>query len=145
MEAQLIEDYIAKGQARFEYAHFIVRDGAQTGNESRRAAEASECAAEQGRFWDYHDIVFANQTGEGVGTFPDRRLKAFAESLKLDTNQFNACFDSGRYAKNVDDDISRAVGLGVDSTPTLFVNNQPVADPFNYAALQQMIEVELAR
>lgn len=145
MEAQLIAEYIPTGQVRFEYRHFIVRDSAQTGNESRRAAEASECAAEQDRFWEYHDIVFANQTGEGVGTFSDRRLKAFAESLKFDVGQFNACFDSSRFANNVDEDISRGVTLGVSSTPSLFVNNQRVDNPFDYNALQQMIEAALAQ
>jgi len=65
VERQLIEQYVATGQVRLEYHHFIVVDGNVGGNESRHAAEASECANEQGRFWDYHAMLFANQEGEG--------------------------------------------------------------------------------
>ncbi len=90
-ERQLVDEYVATGQVRLEYKHYIVVDGNVGGSESRMAAEASECANEQGEFWNYHNFVFGNQEGEGEGAFSERRLKAFAEIMELDTNAFNAC------------------------------------------------------
>lgn len=115
------------------------------GSESRRAAEASECAREQGEFWNYHALVFANQQGEGQGAFSDRRLKAFAETLGLDTQAFNTCFDSGRYAGDVQADEQLGRSLGVSGTPTVFVNGQRVQNPLDFGEFQRMIEAELAQ
>jgi len=114
------------------------------GSESRRAAEASECANEQGEFWSFHKMVFANQDGEGKGAFSDRRLKAFAETLGLDTQAFNQCFDSGRYSQNVRSDERLARSLGVSSTPSIFVNGRFVEGAANYDVLRQTIELALA-
>src|SRR6185503_3927987 len=87
-ERQLIDQYILTGDVRLEYRHFIVVDGNVGGSESRRAAEASACASAQGEFWNYHALAFANQQGEGLGAFSDRRLKAFAETLGLNITAF---------------------------------------------------------
>lgn len=144
MERQVIDTYVATGQARFEYYHYIVVDSIVGGSESRRAAEASECANEQGAFWDYHAMLFTNQRGEGQGAFGDRRLKAFADALGLDTGKFNACFDSGRYAAAVRDDEALGRSLGVESTPTVFVNGARVANPWDFGEFQRLIEAALA-
>ncbi len=126
MERQLIDQFVSTGQVRFEYHHYIVIDGNVGGNESRRAAEASECASEQNQFWNYNKILFTNQRGEHVGSFTDKRLKAFAETIGLDTGAFNRCFDSRRYATAVSTDEATARSLGVTGTPTLFINGQMV-------------------
>jgi protein-disulfide isomerase len=142
-EKQLIDEYIAGGQVRLEYRHYIVVDGNVGGSESRRAAEASECAAEQGQFWKYHDMVFANQQGEGRGAFADRRLEAFAEVIGLDTQQFNACFSANRYAGAVRSDEQLAAQYGVTGTPTVFVNGVRVEDPIDFAEYQRLITLQL--
>lgn len=126
MERQLIDEYVATGKVRFEYHHYIVVDSIVGGNESQRAAEASECANEQGEFWNYHKMLFANWNGEGEGAFVDRRLKVFAETLGLDTQKFNQCFDSARHAGKVRADTRLGQSLGVTGTPTVFVNGQKV-------------------
>ena len=144
MERQLVEQYVAVGNVRFEYHHYIVIDGNVGGSESRRAAEASECANEQGAFWDYHAMLFANQQGEDSGAFSDRRLKAFAEALQLDTGKFNTCFDSRRYVTEVQADEQRARALGVTGTPTLFVNGRLVQNPLDFSELQSLIAALLA-
>jgi protein-disulfide isomerase len=113
------------------------------GNESHRAAEASECANELGEFWNYHKMMFANQAGEGKGAFSDRRLKAFAETLGLNTQAFNQCFDSGRYAQNVLADEGLARSMGVTGTPTIFVNGRLAEGAGNYDVLRQAIEMAL--
>ena len=143
MERQLIEEFVSTGQARFEYRHYIVVDGNAGGAESRRAAEASECANAQGEFWNYNKIVFANQQGEGQGAFADRRLKAFAENIGLDTAKFNECFDSRRYANNVLADEALARSLGVSGTPTVFVNGMRVQNPLDLNGYRQLVQVAL--
>jgi protein-disulfide isomerase len=144
VERQLIDTYIATGNVRFEYRHYIVVDNNIGGSESRRAAEASECANEQGEFWNYHQLIFANQQGEGLGAFSDRRLKALAETLGLDTAAFNTCFDSGRYSATVREDEALARSLGVRGTPTIFVNGTQIQNPLDFSEFQRLIEPLLA-
>jgi protein-disulfide isomerase len=143
VEPQLIKDYVATGKIRYEFHDFIVID-ANGVTESRRAAEASECANEQGRFWDYHNMLYANQFPEtSTGGFADNRLKAFASALGLDSQKFNACFDSHKYASAVDADLTLGTGLGVQGTPTIFINGAVVdiSTALNYTALKQQLDV----
>lgn len=146
---RLAQDYVAAGKSvRYEYHHFIVIDGNVGGTESRRAAEASECAREQELFWPYYTLLYANQQGEGTGAFRDERLKAFAQTLEprgLDLAQFNQCFDTSRYERDVQADEQLALRLGARGTPFLVVNGTPVQNPLDYAAVQQMIDEALAR
>jgi protein-disulfide isomerase len=144
VEKQLIDDYVAAGEVRLEYRHYIVVDGNVGGSESRRSAEASECASAQGDFWNYHDMLFANQQGEGRGAFSDRRLKAFADALGYNTSEFNGCFDSRRYASQVQADEQLARTMGVDSTPTVFVNSTQIQNPLDLSEFQRLIEAALA-
>lgn len=138
------EEYIAAGKSvRFEYHHYIVIDGNLGGNESRRAAEASECAREQGRFWPYHAYLFANVLGERASSFTDPRLRAFAERVGLNLNQFNDCLNSGRFAAAVREDEALGRRLGVTGTPTVFVNGQQVTNPIDFAEYQARIDAIL--
>jgi protein-disulfide isomerase len=144
VEKDLIATYVSTGNVRLEYHHYIVVDGNVGGSESRRSAEASECANAQGDFWNFHDMLFNNQQGEGRGAFSDRRLKAFASALGYDAAAFNACFDSRRYAAAVQADEQMARSLGVDSTPTLFVNGTRIQSPLDLNEYQRLIEAALA-
>ncbi len=145
VQSQIVETYVATGQARFEFHHFIVIDGNVGSNESRRAAEASECTNEQGLFWNYHSMLYANQHEEGGGSFVDTRLASYAENLGLDMTKFNTCFSSGRYAQAVRDDEQLGVSLGVHGTPSVFVNGQPVPNPLSFDSVAQVVEAELAK
>jgi protein-disulfide isomerase len=145
VQGQIVEAYVATVQARFEFHHYIVIDGNVGGNESRRAAEASECANEQGLFWNYHSMLYANQHEEGSGAFADSRLTSFAENLGLDMTKFNACFSSGRYSQNVRADEQLGVSLGVHGTPSVFVNGQPVPNPLSFDSVAPVVEAELAK
>lgn len=129
-----------KGQVRFVFRHL-----AFIGDESIWAAEASECANEQGHFWEYHDKLFAEQGGENEGTFSRDNLKRFAADLGLDTEQFNQCLDSDQYRAKVQQESAEAQRLGVRSTPTVFVNGQLIRDGSNYQVLQTAIEAALSR
>jgi len=137
-EQQLRKDYVDSGKVRFVYRHF-----AFLGNESTWAAEASECANEQGRFWDYHDKLYQEQRGENQGAFSQDNLKRFAADLGLDTQKFNQCLDSGKYESQVRAAFDEALRLRIDSTPTILVNGQLLQDGSRYPVLQAAIEAAL--
>ena len=92
------------------------------GDESQWAAEAAECAAEQGKFWDYHDKIFANHKGENQGVYSKDNLKKFAADLQLDTAKFNQCLDSGKYTAKIKQSNDAAAQVGINSTPSVVIN-----------------------
>lgn len=124
---------------RFGYLHF-----AFLGEESQWAAEASECAADQDAFWEYHDKLFNSQQGENQGAFSKDNLKAFAEDLGLDTEQFNECLDSGKYTSIVQSETNLARQIGVQSTPSFLINGVPIVGAQDYSVFEQTIQSELA-
>jgi len=113
------------------------------GPESGWAAEASECAAEQDAFWEYHDKLFDSQSGENQGAFSKENLKSFAADLKLDTAQFDECLDTGKYTQVVEEQTNAAQQLGVRSTPAFVINGIPLIGAQPFDAFQQVIETEL--
>jgi len=136
---QILATYGDTGEVRFVFNNF-----AFLGAESIRAAEAAECANEQGAFWQYHDTLFLNQKGENQGAFNDAVLKSFAASLGLDQAAFNNCLDSGKYRSAVEADRAAAAARNVNTTPTFFVNGQEVRGALPFAQFQPYIEAALA-
>ena len=127
---------------RLGYIHFTF-----LGPESQWAAEASECAGEQGEaaFWAYHDILFDNQSGENQGAFNKDNLKGFAADLGLDTESFNQCLDSGKYTSVVETDTQTAQSIGVRSTPSFLVNGTPLVGAQPFEQFEPIIEAELKK
>jgi protein-disulfide isomerase len=121
LQPELDKAVLADGSARFVFRHM-----AFLGQESLWAAEAVECAADQGRYWNYHDNLFASQAGENRGAFSKDRLILFAANLGLDQVTFGRCLESDKYAQRVRDETQRGRLLGVNSTPTIFVDGQKV-------------------
>jgi protein-disulfide isomerase len=121
---QLAPKYFDTGKAKVVYHHFPF-----IGPESQWAAEAADCAGEQGKFWPYALYVLTHQAGENVGAFSRDNLKSFAVQVGLDTNAFNACFDSGKYTAAVKQEMSQGEQLGLTGTPTFFVNGRRVELP----------------
>ena len=117
------------------YRHFPLSFHPQ----AQKAAEASECAAEQGMFWEMHDMLFEQGVQGGTDAF-----KQYASQLGLDTAQFNDCLDSGKTASIVQADMKQGQIEGIQGTPGFFVNGIPVsgAQPFN--VFDQLIQIELA-
>jgi protein-disulfide isomerase len=122
VEGLLIQNYVATGKVYYVFHHYPFIDNNSASKESDQAANASMCAGEQGRFWDYKAILFANWNGENVGTFSDRRLLAFGESLGLDMSQFEKCFKDNTYKAQIEKDFADGTNLGVNSTPSIFVD-----------------------
>lgn len=138
--APLDDTYIKPGKVRFVYKHF-----AFIGPESERAAEAADCAGEQGRFWAYHDKLFASQAGENVGNFRDERLKGFARDLGLDGEAFDRCLDDGRHRDEVRAETAAGRRLGVRATPTFFINGRKMEGaPRAFDAFAALVDEALA-
>ncbi|MDP6604854.1 MAG: thioredoxin domain-containing protein [Dehalococcoidia bacterium] len=129
-------EFVETGIASIEYFHF-----AFLGEESTRAAEAAECAAEQGRFWDYHDLLFLRQGAENAGVFSKGNLKRFARELAgFDTAAFDGCLDAGRYRADVELRAAEARAAGISSTPSFVVNGQLVRGALPIESWREIIE-----
>jgi protein-disulfide isomerase len=117
---------------------------------AKSAAIASDCANEQGKFWDYHNKLFANQNSwASLGsTNATNIFKQYAAQIGLDTNSFNSCVDSSKYADKVNKDAQDGATFGATGTPTFFIGNEQKgytklvgAQP--YAVFQQALDSEL--
>jgi protein-disulfide isomerase len=110
--------------------------------EAQKAGEAAQCAFEQDAFWPYHDLIFEKQSDwGGVGT---PKFKEYSSELGLDTEKFNDCLDSGKYADEVADDLRAGQELGVTGTPTFFINGKKIVGAQPFQVFQTAIEDELA-
>jgi protein-disulfide isomerase len=132
--ARLLADY--DGQIRFIY-----RDFPLSGHpEAQPAAEAANCAGDQDAYWEFQDAIFSNEYGYGRSAY-----EQYAADLGLDTDEFTACLDDRRHQAEVREDYSDALRLGVQSTPTFFINGIQVVGAQPYETFQQMIDSELAQ
>ena len=117
------------------YKHFAI-----LGPESNRAAEASECAAEQDKFWAFHDTAFERQHS----TFNQETLVGIAGELGLDTTAFEECLTSGKYSLQITRESQAVQSLGVRGTPGFLVNGLFVSGAQPFEVFQQIIEEQLA-
>lgn len=145
IETRIAETYVAAGQVYYIFHQYPFIDRASATKESQQAANASMCAAEQGLFWEYHDILFANWNGENAGAFNDKRLVAFAETLNLDMGLFTDCFEENRYRDEIQADFELGTEMGVSSSPSVFVNGQHITPGFvpGFEDIQQAVEAAL--
>jgi len=136
---QIKEQYIDTGKIRFAYKHLAV-----LGPDSVRAAEASECAAEQDTFWDFHNEIFLDQV-QNHTQLDVENLVSLADGVGLDTDAFRECLESGRYNNQVNQETMIVRNLGVNGTPGFVINGVyiPGAQPFE--VFQQVIDEELAK
>ena len=127
---------------RFEFKNF-----AFLSEESVLAAEASLCASDQGQFWPYHDMIFANRDMLFDDQEVDSRrvLKQMAWMLDLDTRVFDQCLDSGKHRQDIQQMLNDGRAQGVDSTPSVYVNGLKVDMPHVWDELGPVIERELAK
>lgn len=104
------------------------------------AAEAVLCAGDQDSYWDYHEKLFENELG-----LREAALHEYAEQLELDADIFRECLVSGKYTEFVKNDIDYAMSIGVQSTPTFYVNGRAVIGAQPLSVFQSIIEEELAK
>lgn len=134
---RLRKEYVETGKVRFVYKHFAI-----LGQESSLSAAASECAAEQGQFWPFHDFVFADQTTRR-SSLNAGNLVTMAGQLNLDVSSFSECLDSGRYNNQIRQESFTVQSLGIRGTPAFLVNGVLVSGAQPYEVFQQIIEDQL--
>jgi protein-disulfide isomerase len=146
VEPVLIRTYVASGTLRI-----VDRDAAYQGrkssaayDESVEAAAGARCAAEQNRFWPFHDWLFANQVGENEGAYRDERLRAIATATGLDVVAWDACRATGEQQAAVRAETKQASDQGVNATPTVYLNGQAIVGLHGAAELGAMIEAAAA-
>ena len=120
---------------RFTYRHYPLPIHPR----ARPAAEAAQCAAEQGKFWQFHDKLFGDQSRLG-----DDDFKQDAAQLGLDAAQFNACVDSHKYKAEIDADIHAGDEAGVSGTPAFYINGRMLSGAQPFEAFKRIIDEELA-
>jgi protein-disulfide isomerase len=126
-EDRINEVYIKTGKAKMIFKDFVI-----IGPDSFVAAHASHCANEQGRFWDYHDILYNNWNGENNGWASAENQMGFAQELGLNIDQFSECMSSKKYEQKIKESSNDAQTLGLSGTPGFFIigpNNQVVRVP----------------
>jgi protein-disulfide isomerase len=126
-EPEFRAEYIQTGKVRFIFRNYPVLDGgnSQTG-ESHLAALGALCAGEQGKYWEYHDTLLENQSGENSGGFAAPHLLEFALNLGLSGSTFDQCVKTKRYESVVDDDYRLGQGRDLRGVPTFFINGKAV-------------------
>jgi protein-disulfide isomerase len=132
---KLREAYINPGKARFIYRHFAI-----LGKHSEQAAQAAECAGEQGKFWEYHDQLFKNQGGLA---FTETKLRQYARDINLNAGAFGACLGSGKHKDKVERETAAAAYLGGRGTPFFIVNQRHLVGAQPYDVFQKVIDEEL--
>jgi protein-disulfide isomerase len=134
---KLRAEYEATGNVRFEYKHFIISPP-----DTANAANAAECAADQGRFWDYHDLLFSQQ-GVSASPFAKDSLKQYAVKLGLTSQLFNQCVDSDTHLDKVYRDSAVGRDSGVQGTPTFFINGKEITGDVPYSQFKAEVEAAL--
>ncbi len=159
-EPLIVENYVKTGKVYFTYrsmGNWISQNIARaTGrpekSESRDAAMAMYCAADQDKFWEMHDGLFANELGEDVGSFTRQRLRLIAEKAGLDLDEFDACLSSEKYLQQVNQDYEDGVAAGITGTPAFLltytvngeVRQKVIEGAYPFSVFQAEIEAILA-
>lgn len=137
-EKNIIADYVQSGKVALYWKDFVV-----VGQESQWAAEAARCANDQGKFWQYHDLLFSKQGVENSGIFTKDNLKLYAQELGLSTSTFATCLDKGTYANAVKEDTQEAQQLGFKGTPVLLIGKQLFSGAHPYFEVKNSVDKQL--
>lgn len=135
---RLIREYVDKGLVRIEW-----RDLPYLGAESREAAAAARAAAAQGKFWEFHDAVFAEERRVNSGSLDDGTLREIAESVGLDLARFDADRTSAATRAAIDRDENEGTSMGITGTPAFIVGDTPIIGAQPYEVFKQVIDGQL--
>jgi protein-disulfide isomerase len=137
------KNYIDTGKVKFVYRDYPLDNHPA----AMPSALAAECADDQGKYWEYHDKIFAEQAKKGVNTisYSATDLKKWAAEIKLNTVTFNTCLDAQTHKAEVEKDFQDGVAAGVNGTPGFYVNGIPVRGALPYESFKTLIEAELKK
>ena len=142
-EQKIRNAYVKSGKVRM-----VFRNLAFLGTESTDAAQAAECAKDQGKFWPYHDAIYAAEHEDGEernGNLNRNFFLTIAKDAGVDIAAFTSCFDSKKYVAQVQSDNENAHAVGADSTPTTFINGEKIQGALPFASFQAVIDKALAK
>ncbi len=135
--SRIRNEYVEKGHVRLVYKQFPI-----LGQESLTAAEASECAAEQDGFWEYHDRVFEDQATKR-SSLTTEKLVGFAGDIGLDEPSFQTCLSEKRHTDTIYQEASMIQSLGIRGTPAFLLNGQFISGAQPFEVFQKIIDAEL--
>lgn len=133
---QIKDQYVKTGKVKIVFRDFPLSFHAN----AQKAAEAAECADDQGKYWEYHDKLFANTQSLDVTS-----LKQYAKDLGLDATKFNSCLDTGKYTAEVKKDFSDGQAVGISGTPSFVINGKLVVGALPFEMFKQEIDAALAQ
>ena len=139
-EPKIIQAYIAPGTVKLIYRHLL-----QLGDGSVRTAEASECAADQSKFWPMHDMLYRRQSEVYASTDLDATLAGFASDLSLDAEAFSSCMSTHKHLQFVQDDYKAAQDAGVQFRPSFDIGGARLTGALSFAAFQKQIAAALSK
>lgn len=136
-EDSIVKQYVETGKVHLTFVPYSF-----LGQESVKAAEAAYCAADQGKFWEYHYQIFEMQNGENNGVFTRALFLQLAKDVSLDVNLFQSCIDNGTNAQKVADNVKYGQSIGVNGTPYFSVNGKMVDSSQLVAAIEEALAAE---
>ena len=131
---KIIKDYVDTGKVKYVFRDFPLGFHDQ----AKPAAMAAECAGDQGKYWEYHDLLFKNQASLSAANY-----KKWAKDLKLDTTKFDACVDTNKHKAEVEKDFADGQKAGVSGTPAFFINGKMISGAQPYSVFKAEIEAAL--
>ena len=141
---QLKADYIDTGKVKFVYRDFPLSNKHEM---AQISAEAAECAEDQGKYWEMHDKMFAEQDRRGQNTvrYTASDLKQWAGEIGIEQAEFGECLGSGKYTAEVENDLADGISAEIDGTPATFINGKFVSGVKPYSQFKALIEQALAK
>lgn len=145
-EPQINQTYVETGKINLVFKHFVTH-----GPDSLTAAIASQCANEQGKFWDFYKILYGNQGEENSGWASADNLKKFASQINgMDMKKFNSCLNDKKYESIVDNDTAFAYKSGFQGTPTFIIEKSDGSQPqvllgaYPFPAFQAILDKKIS-
>jgi protein-disulfide isomerase len=144
IEPRLKKEYVDTGKVKLVFRDFPIKE---IHPDAPAAAMAAQCAADQGKYWEYHDKIFRQQDrgSDDVVRFKAADLKKWGADIRLDAAAFNACIDSARHQDEVAKDYADGTAVGIQGTPTFFINGRVVGGAQSFPVFKKIIDEELAR
>lgn len=134
--SQIVKEYVDTGKVKLVFRDFPL----DFHESAQKAAEAAECAGEQGKYWEMHDKLFENQNALDVDS-----LKQYAKDIGLNTANFDSCLDSGEMEDEVKEDMVDGQNYGVSGTPAFFINGRLLTGAQPFSAFKEIIDSELEK
>lgn len=137
---KIVKDYVDTGKTQYIFMDLPLPFHPN----AKQAALAARCAGDQDTYWEMHDVLFEKQTEWSEESDPAEAFKQYAKELGLKTNDFNACYDEGKYNEAIDEALTLAQSVGANGTPTFYINNKQLVGALPFSEFQKALDEALA-